>query len=418
MARGSAGASFFMKYIYILLLSLCVLASPSGFAQEKEAWQQTAGKLLAMLNHSEQHERTWAARQLVALGEPVVPLLLEAYGQKNFTARREIVSVLGEIASPRARAQLLEALLDSDEGVRNRAVQSLLQLSERMPEILDSIKSIHNANPEIQKNIGMLWETILYRRVENLLMSLVSPQGGWGFFQGQFDPLVQLGEDAVPPLLDMFCEDKYIYVNVAYSRNIEIASKLRLLSGEALGDFSDHLGKHRKMAMERLRKLRQDKNQDIQDAALYALYRLGDRADLDQKIQTYQERIREYSRRSEEYKRRGLNDFAQSLQEELSRSCFELAMIYLRIHQDKEAIGLLRKAIENNRFFEIAYYNLACAYASIGEIDNGVEALEQAVANGYEDLGWIEKDGDLNPLRKHPKYQKIIADLTKKIRKN
>lgn len=380
--------------------------------------QQTAGNLIAMLQSEEQHQRTWAARQLVALGESVVPLLLEEYSQKSFVVRREIVSILGEIDSPRAQQQLLEALLDIDEGVRNRAIQALLRLSERRPQILETVKKIRNANPEIQKNIDMLWETLLYRQIENMLMSLVSPQGGWGFFAGQFDPLVKIGEDALPALLEMFCEDNYTHVNVAFGRDTEVAYKLRLLAGESLGDFSQHLGKHRQMVFDRLRKMQNHKHQDIQEIAIYSLYMLGERGNLDQKINALQSRINGYSRQIEEYKRRGLNDFVQSLREELAQQCFELAMIYLRIRQDRQAVGLLLKAIESNPFFAIAYYNLACAYATLGELDNGINALGQAVANGYEDLGWIEKDGDLDPLRKHPGYQKIIDELAKKIRKN
>jgi adenylate cyclase len=55
-------------------------------------------------------------------------------------------------------------------------------------------------------------------------------------------------------------------------------------------------------------------------------------------------------------------------------------------------------------------YNAACIYTSLGDIDRAFDVLERVLPHaGYElKHGWIEHDSDLDPLRNHPRYQKIL----------
>ena len=55
----------------------------------------------------------------------------------------------------------------------------------------------------------------------------------------------------------------------------------------------------------------------------------------------------------------------------------------------------------------LVFYNLACSYSLIGELDSATSALEKALALGYRDFKWLARDPDLRPLRKHPSYQNI-----------
>lgn len=54
-----------------------------------------------------------------------------------------------------------------------------------------------------------------------------------------------------------------------------------------------------------------------------------------------------------------------------------------------------------------AHYNLACSYSLNGRVDRAVIALERAIALGYRDFRWLERDPDLVALRKHPRYRRI-----------
>ncbi len=56
-------------------------------------------------------------------------------------------------------------------------------------------------------------------------------------------------------------------------------------------------------------------------------------------------------------------------------------------------------------------YNLACSYALTKLYEQAVEALDQAIDQGYRDFKWLIKDPDLKGLRQHPLFGKIQAKI-------
>ena len=63
--------------------------------------------------------------------------------------------------------------------------------------------------------------------------------------------------------------------------------------------------------------------------------------------------------------------------------------------------------------YPLVFYNLACSYSLIGEVDAAATALEKALVLGYRDFKWLAKDPDLRTLRKHPLYRDIEAKIRK-----
>ena len=59
----------------------------------------------------------------------------------------------------------------------------------------------------------------------------------------------------------------------------------------------------------------------------------------------------------------------------------------------------------------VIYYNLACMYASLGMNEKAIDCLE---LHGFQaiDADWIEHDGDLDPLREHPRFVTLMAKIT------
>jgi tetratricopeptide (TPR) repeat protein len=55
----------------------------------------------------------------------------------------------------------------------------------------------------------------------------------------------------------------------------------------------------------------------------------------------------------------------------------------------------------------LVFYNLACSYSLIGQVDMAAAALEKALSLGYRDFKWLAKDPDLRTLRKHPIFRAI-----------
>jgi len=54
-------------------------------------------------------------------------------------------------------------------------------------------------------------------------------------------------------------------------------------------------------------------------------------------------------------------------------------------------------------------YNVACVYSLQGQIDDALDCLEKALIHGFWYKRWAEHDTDLNNIRSHPRFQKIMA---------
>jgi serine/threonine protein kinase/Flp pilus assembly protein TadD len=58
-------------------------------------------------------------------------------------------------------------------------------------------------------------------------------------------------------------------------------------------------------------------------------------------------------------------------------------------------------------------YNVACIYATSGEADQAITALEKAVSLGFGHRSWIEHDSDFESLHGNPRFQTLLANLDK-----
>jgi tetratricopeptide (TPR) repeat protein len=56
-------------------------------------------------------------------------------------------------------------------------------------------------------------------------------------------------------------------------------------------------------------------------------------------------------------------------------------------------------------------YNVACTYSEAGRAEEAIDYLEKAVAAGFFQKEWIVNDGDLDPLREHPRYKALIEGM-------
>src|SRR5438105_1420490 len=57
----------------------------------------------------------------------------------------------------------------------------------------------------------------------------------------------------------------------------------------------------------------------------------------------------------------------------------------------------------------LTQYNAACIYSRLGEIDTAFDLLERLLPHAnHETKAWIKHDSDFDPLRHHPRYQKVL----------
>ncbi|MGB6642438.1 MAG: tetratricopeptide repeat protein, partial [Thermoanaerobaculia bacterium] len=57
-------------------------------------------------------------------------------------------------------------------------------------------------------------------------------------------------------------------------------------------------------------------------------------------------------------------------------------------------------------------YNVACVYSEAGRVEETLDYLEKAVAAGFVQKEWIINDGDLDPVRDHPRYKALIESMS------
>ncbi len=56
-------------------------------------------------------------------------------------------------------------------------------------------------------------------------------------------------------------------------------------------------------------------------------------------------------------------------------------------------------------------YNVGCIFSMLGLGEAALDCLAKAAAGGLKQRGWYENDGDLDPLRTHPRFQELLSTL-------
>jgi pentatricopeptide repeat protein len=97
----------------------------------------------------------------------------------------------------------------------------------------------------------------------------------------------------------------------------------------------------------------------------------------------------------------------------------QLAFAQLGSQQNAEAIKSYESAFEmgippgaNTR--GVTYYNMACGYSRLKQIDKAFEMLSKAVDEGFADRPTLETDEDLAPLRTDSRFAAVLARLPKR----
>ncbi|HUJ09838.1 MAG TPA: tetratricopeptide repeat protein [Verrucomicrobiae bacterium] len=88
-----------------------------------------------------------------------------------------------------------------------------------------------------------------------------------------------------------------------------------------------------------------------------------------------------------------------------------LGTIDLKTHAYGAAVDQLRQAIASDDQLFAARYNLACAYARLGDLAEAMEVLRQLLATRPEYAALAARDSELAALRNDPRYAARFAEL-------
>jgi len=87
-----------------------------------------------------------------------------------------------------------------------------------------------------------------------------------------------------------------------------------------------------------------------------------------------------------------------------SRARMFYAVSLAEVGRKDDALAEGAKALEINPDDARMLYNGGCLYSRLGEVQRAVEMLQQAVARGFSDVGWMKHDADLTTLRDNPEF--------------
>jgi adenylate cyclase len=86
------------------------------------------------------------------------------------------------------------------------------------------------------------------------------------------------------------------------------------------------------------------------------------------------------------------------------------AFALLRLGETEEAKKWMSTSMKNAPMDSIIQYNVACFYSLSGDLERALDCLENCLIKvGNISREWLEHDSDMDILRNHPRYEKIIS---------
>jgi tetratricopeptide (TPR) repeat protein len=91
--------------------------------------------------------------------------------------------------------------------------------------------------------------------------------------------------------------------------------------------------------------------------------------------------------------------------------CIALGNLYVDLERFDDALEVFQKAAAAAPGQPDPYYNLACFYSLRGEVDKGFLELERALEFGFDRVDWLERDRDLENLRRDERFKALVTRL-------
>lgn len=88
-----------------------------------------------------------------------------------------------------------------------------------------------------------------------------------------------------------------------------------------------------------------------------------------------------------------------------------LGCLYTEMGRYQDGLRADRDMVQMEPDSPTAWYNLACSLSLTGQPDAAFAALEKAVALGYDDPEWMQDDDDFAPIKKDPRFARLLAQL-------
>lgn len=105
-----------------------------------------------------------------------------------------------------------------------------------------------------------------------------------------------------------------------------------------------------------------------------------------------------------------INFYEKLLEEQPNfKECMKvLAELYTKIGMYKNGLELDKKLSQLLPSDATVFYNLACSYSLIGDVDNSFNSIKKAVELGFNDFDYMRQDADLMNLKKDKRFDNFL----------
>jgi len=116
---------------------------------------------------------------------------------------------------------------------------------------------------------------------------------------------------------------------------------------------------------------------------------------------------------AEAVRRRGINIAEERMKREPDdiRAMYMSANVLVMIGERERGLAQARKALLLEPDDAMLLYNAGCIFSISGEIEEAIDCLEKSARIGNIQKGWYDNDSNLNPLREHPRFCKLMRRL-------
>jgi len=88
-----------------------------------------------------------------------------------------------------------------------------------------------------------------------------------------------------------------------------------------------------------------------------------------------------------------------------------LGGLYTKVGRISDGLKMDRKLVRLLPKNATAHYNLACSLALCKRRTDALRSLNNAVDLGYDDADWMTQDPDLDDLKGHPEFTRLLEKL-------
>jgi TolB-like protein/Flp pilus assembly protein TadD len=94
-----------------------------------------------------------------------------------------------------------------------------------------------------------------------------------------------------------------------------------------------------------------------------------------------------------------------------ARAFYLGAIAYLQLGNRDHCLEWTRRALTIDPEETGTLYNVACIHSLLGEKDQALDLLEEAVRHGFGHKEWLENDSDFATLRDHPRFRSLLQSM-------